>query len=104
MKIRIKQLEEQLSKATSTTFIPSPGVPTSLPDIEVSTAGLGATYHFHRESGQPQAATRSATHKTRMFGQSHWVHGFKPVSLCTHSSGSNRTEQETEINLVSSHV
>lgn len=70
---RIKQLEEQLSKAQRLTQSLA-STPNS--NIETTTSSLGGTFHLHRESralGLSQVITRSVTHKTRMFGQSHWI-------------------------------
>jgi hypothetical protein len=39
-------------------------------------SALTDDFHFHAEhrlASQPQVVTRSASHKTRLFGQSHWV-------------------------------
>jgi hypothetical protein len=73
MKIRIQQLEEQLSRPTLRSIQPS--ISNSDSNIETTTSRIGGTFHIHRESGQPQAITRSVTHKTRQFGQSHWING-----------------------------
>lgn len=70
---RIRQLEEQLSKASKIT---QSLVSTPNSNIETTTSSLGGTFHLHRENrtlGQPEAITRSVSHKTRMFGQSHWI-------------------------------
>lgn len=83
MKSRIRELEEQLSKATPRS-IQSP-VPTSSSNIETTTSRMGGTFYVHHESGlsgRPQAIARSVTHKTRVFGQSHWVNGAARVSSC----------------------
>ncbi|KAI1388513.1 putative C6 transcription factor [Hypoxylon trugodes] len=76
---RIRQLEEQLSKATKTSS-QSPASTTES-NIETITSRIGGTFHIHHEDGfgQPQAIPRSITHKTRLFGQSHWVTGFPLV-------------------------
>ncbi|GAB1313393.1 hypothetical protein MFIFM68171_03603 [Madurella fahalii] len=46
--------------------------------VETRTVDIAGTFYFHaeqRSANQPQAVTRSVTHKTRLFGQSHWVNG-----------------------------
>ena len=40
------------------------------------TSSLGGTFHAHRDprtSNHSQGITRNVTHKTRLFGQSHWI-------------------------------
>jgi hypothetical protein len=53
--------------------------------VETTTVDFAGKFHFHREQRlpgqQPQAVTRSVTHKTRLFGQSHWVNAVALVSL-----------------------
>ncbi|KAK6392511.1 hypothetical protein LTR65_003642 [Meristemomyces frigidus] len=77
---QIKQLEEQLSKATS---IPTASpVPAATSTTETASSKLGAAFHFQHDSGssgQAQVVTRSVMHKTRLFGQSHWIHGITLV-------------------------
>ncbi len=51
--------------------------------VETKTVHFSGDFHFHTEhklACQPQAVTRSVSHKTRMFGQSHWVNS---ISLVT---------------------
>ncbi|KAF4633621.1 hypothetical protein G7Y89_g4495 [Cudoniella acicularis] len=77
MKSKIRRLEEQLSKACPTS-IPSP-ISTPKSVIETTTSDIGGIFHVHRESGllgQPLGITRNVTHKTRLFGQSHWINAF----------------------------
>lgn len=83
MKIRIRELEEQLSKATQRST-QSP-IPTSNSNLETTTSRLAGTFHVHHESrlvGQAQFISRSVMHKTRLFGQSHLINGFALVSSC----------------------
>jgi hypothetical protein len=83
MKSRIRQLEEQLSKATQTS--PQSPVLPLISHIETTTSRLAGTFYIHHESGlvgQAQAISRSVMHKTRLFGQSHWVNGAALVSYC----------------------
>lgn len=73
LKLRIRELEDQLSKST---LKPS-NIPLSPPNmnIEMTSSYAGGTFHVLCETGstgQPQAIPRSITHKTRLFGQSHW--------------------------------
>jgi hypothetical protein len=83
MKTRIRQLEEQLSKATQrSTHSP---VPTSNSNIDTTTSGIAGTFYVHHESrlfGQAQVISRNVVHKTRLFGQSHWTNGVALVSSC----------------------
>ncbi|PLB49012.1 hypothetical protein P170DRAFT_455805 [Aspergillus steynii IBT 23096] len=78
MRIRIRELEEQLSKATSSKSSPQSHASPLNSEIETAASQMGGTYYFHRESnvfGPPQGLTRSVTHKSRFFGQSHWIVG-----------------------------
>lgn len=75
LRLRIRQLEEQLSKKTSAEHHHSPAS-TTTSNIQKLSSGLGGTFHVHCESsssGQPQNIARSVAHKTRLFGQSHWA-------------------------------
>ncbi|OTB04516.1 hypothetical protein M426DRAFT_151853 [Hypoxylon sp. CI-4A] len=72
---KIRQLEGQLAKAKQTPRSPD----TSSKSIETITSHLSGTFHIHhddQQSGQHRVVSRSVTHKTRVFGQSHWVTGF----------------------------
>ncbi|KAI2464597.1 putative C6 transcription factor [Annulohypoxylon bovei var. microspora] len=80
LRSRVKQLEEQLSKTNQT---PSRS-PVLDPDynIETITSRISGTFYIHHDdnlNGQSQAISRSVTHKTRVFGQSHWITGFTLV-------------------------
>jgi hypothetical protein len=83
LKFRVRQLEDELSKHT----LKSVQSPTTTPrsDIQTTTSRLGGTFHVHCESdssGQPLSIARSITHKSRLFGQSHWeVNGILLVRL-----------------------
>lgn len=51
--------------------------------VETSTRNIAGSFHFHAEhraANQPQAVIRSATHKTRLLGQSHWINTVGLVS------------------------
>jgi len=51
--------------------------------IETQTVNVSGNFYFHSEhrlTSGPGAVTRSVTHKTRLFGQSHWVNSFALVS------------------------
>jgi hypothetical protein len=44
--------------------------------VETKTINFAGNFYFHSEhrlANNPKAVTRSVTHKTRYFGQSHWV-------------------------------
>jgi hypothetical protein len=74
MKLRIRDLEEQLSKLTSRPVDSS--LENTNSNIQTLESTIGGTYHVHLDGnslGQQQAVARSVTHKTRTFGQSHWV-------------------------------
>lgn len=72
LKLRIKELEEQLSKTTLAP-VQSPVVTPRL-NIETTASHIGGTYHVHCEKlpGQDESVARGITHKSRLFGQSHW--------------------------------
>lgn len=75
LRLRIRQLEEQLSKKTPPEHHHSP-TSTTTSNIQKLSSGLGGTFHVHCESsssGQSQTIARSVAHKTRLFGQSHWA-------------------------------
>ena len=75
MRSTIRQLEDQLQKATQLAA-------TQESKIESSLSGLSGEFHsLHHVSGpnQPRGASRSVWHKTRLFGQSHWVNGIVGV-------------------------
>lgn len=75
LRLRIRQLEDQLSKKTPPEHHDSPAS-TTTSNIQKLSSGLGGTFHVHCESGssrQPQTIARSVAHKTRLFGQSHWA-------------------------------
>ena len=67
-----RQHEEQLSTVTLAPIKP-PVVPPRL-NIETTTSHIGGTYHVHYERlpGQNESVARGITHKSRLFGQSHW--------------------------------
>ncbi|KAF2184010.1 hypothetical protein K469DRAFT_784764 [Zopfia rhizophila CBS 207.26] len=74
LKLRIQQLEDQLCRSTLRPTQSPVSTPNS--NIETTSSRLGGTFHVSYESGasgQPQAIARSITHKTRLFGQSHWA-------------------------------
>ncbi|OTA90632.1 hypothetical protein M434DRAFT_366756 [Hypoxylon sp. CO27-5] len=80
LRSQIKQLEEQLSKVTRTSSRPTAS--TSDSNIEAISSRIGGTFYIHHEdrsTGESQAISRSVTHKTRVFGQSHWITGFSLV-------------------------
>lgn len=83
LKLRIRDLEEQLSKLTSRPVNSSLETPNS--NIQTLSSTIGGTFHVHCEGSSPSqqpVIARSVTHKTRFFGQSHWaVNGVLLVRL-----------------------
>lgn len=83
LRSRIRQLEDELPKTT----IHSPQTPALTPSstmsIETTTSRLAGTFHIHRSTlfGQAYVFSRGIMHKTRMFGQSHWINGIALVSI-----------------------
>jgi hypothetical protein len=80
---KVRQLEVQLS---STTAAPSQShVSTPAPNLETSSSKLGGTFHLHsqRQHGNALAIPRAISHKSRFFGQSHFVCGLPLVSRDT---------------------
>ncbi|KAF7592142.1 hypothetical protein BBP40_000629 [Aspergillus hancockii] len=81
MQSRIRQLEEQLSKATSK--LPQTFVPAPQHNLGSTTSQVGGAIYTYVDSqlfGETQVITRSIIHKSRMFGQSHWITGV--VGMC----------------------
>ncbi|KAJ4986273.1 C6 transcription factor [Stagonosporopsis vannaccii] len=83
MRLRIQELEEQLSQVstpTSSQSATSRSVEEApLQGIETVNSTLGGTFDIVQESrlfGQAQAVVRSVAHKNRVFGQSHWISSF----------------------------
>ncbi|KAI1412362.1 putative C6 transcription factor [Hypoxylon sp. FL1857] len=77
---QIKQLQEQLSKATRTSSRPPASASDS--NIEAVSSRVSGTFYVHHEdrsTGESPIISRSVTHKTRVFGQSHWITGFALV-------------------------
>lgn len=95
MQRRIKELESELAEV-SIKQPPSQNPPVELapsltdpfstqPEDTVTTSTrLAGTFHVHNESSECGAGRdgipRSVTHKTRVFGQSHWINGIVLVS------------------------
>ncbi|KAK4655799.1 hypothetical protein QC762_0053800 [Podospora pseudocomata] len=59
--------------------ITTPPTPPSL--VNTTNLGIAGTFHIHHESrqGQPNVGAFSIAHKTRYFGQSHWVNSITLV-------------------------
>ncbi|KAI8960882.1 putative C6 transcription factor [Daldinia sp. FL1419] len=78
LKNKIRQLEERLSHSNRTSQSPAQG-PGS--NIEAISSRIGGTFYVHHEDplSGPQGISRSVTHKSRMFGQSHWITGMSLV-------------------------
>lgn len=85
MQLRIKELEEELAKVTLQSLgsrIPSPNY-----NLNISTTNshFAGTFHVQSESvtaGQSPTISRTIMHKTRVFGQSHWMNGVAQVNHC----------------------
>lgn len=85
MRIRIKQLEEQLDQTESRSDMVPPAIPDTR--IETTATKLSETFHVHRGDphldsgvfGQAALVSRSISHKTRLFGQSHWMNSLIPT-------------------------
>ncbi|KAF4340694.1 hypothetical protein FBEOM_5410 [Fusarium beomiforme] len=77
---RVRQLEGQL--LSSATAPAQSLVSTPASTLETSTSQLGGTFHLHsqRQHGSALATPRAISHKTRFFGQSHFVCGLPLVS------------------------
>lgn len=75
MRIRIRQLEEQVYKGSPGSTKTSSTTPNT--NIETTATKLSDTFHVHRSDsgvfGQRALVSRSISHKTRLFGQSHWI-------------------------------
>ncbi|KAF5638749.1 uncharacterized protein FTJAE_5137 [Fusarium tjaetaba] len=72
---RVRQLESQLSSNTATPLQSHVSTPAST--LETSTSRLGGTFHLHsqRQHVGALATPRAISHKSRFFGQSHFVCG-----------------------------
>lgn len=82
IKSKIKQLENELSDVTAR--LASQSVPTAGSSTELSSSLLGDGVQIQDElsiHGQPQEISHGLMHKTRLFGQSHWMNGVAPVRL-----------------------
>lgn len=77
MKCKVRQLDEQLLKTTQT--ITRSPVPVSDVNIEKNASRLAGIFNTHHEICSLEQAqditTRSVMHKTRIFGQSHFING-----------------------------
>ncbi|KAB8067548.1 hypothetical protein BDV29DRAFT_196345 [Aspergillus leporis] len=68
LKLRIRELEKQLTNATLRPLAPDY-------DIETTSSRVSGTFHVHckrNTSGQLEPIPHSVSLKTRLFGQSHW--------------------------------
>ncbi|KAH6989638.1 hypothetical protein BKA56DRAFT_476854 [Ilyonectria sp. MPI-CAGE-AT-0026] len=74
---RIRQLEDELPKTKIHSAQTPSLTPSSTTSIETQTSRLAGTFHIHRNTlfGQANVFSRGIMHKTRMFGQSHWING-----------------------------
>ncbi|KAG8668165.1 hypothetical protein FPOAC1_007540 [Fusarium poae] len=73
LKKKVKVLEDQLSKSATVPCRPQ----ASTPNFETTSTQLGGTFHLHSQDqpGGLHAIPRAISHKTRLFGQSHFVTG-----------------------------
>ncbi|KAI4592688.1 hypothetical protein KJ359_010590 [Pestalotiopsis sp. 9143b] len=71
LKSRVRQLEGQLSQASLGSGTQKTNTPGAI-NIEANTTSLAGTFYLHREDGS-NPAVRYVTHKSRQFGQSHWI-------------------------------
>ena len=85
LKLRIRQLEEQLSGSHQKPSRLEVAPPQSA--IETMSWQLGGSFHVYTETGAVEKSApiaRSIIHKTRFFGQSHWgTSGVFLVSRCS---------------------
>lgn len=73
LRLRIRELEDQLSRVNIKSHTSHGTVVSS--SIETTSSRLGGTFHVQCDTptgGKGPMIARSMTHKTRMFGQSHW--------------------------------
>lgn len=88
MRIRIRQLEAQLYKASPGSTEKSYAKPDT--SIETTETKLSDTFHIHRGDrdvlDQAALVSRSISHKTRLFGQSHWINSFILIVGYSHSN------------------
>lgn len=80
LRIKIQQLEDQLSRANrkSTRL----GAPSPSYNISTTTSQIAGTFHVQEEvptDGRIPTISRTIMHKTRVFGQSHWMNGVAQV-------------------------
>jgi len=84
MRARIAELEDKLSRATSTTgsvYSPSTSTPASTHAVH-TVSSFACTVDVLQDTRMPGGAeiSRGIAHKNRVFGQSHWMNGFVMVS------------------------
>lgn len=79
LRARINELEDKLSRATSTASSASPtaATPTSTHTVQTIST-IACTVNVLEDSRMPGGATisRGVAHKNRVFGQTHWMNGF----------------------------
>lgn len=77
LKSKVRLLEDQLAKSAAA----SSTTPAS--NLETTSTQLGGTFHVHAQSqfGGAMVIPRAISHKTRLFGQSHFVTGLPLVSI-----------------------
>lgn len=77
MRERIRQLEWQLSQTNQTPNRPPKDSPAA--HLEPYSSSIGGTWYMNNEVGT-RPVIRGITHKTRQFGQTHWVNMVTLVS------------------------
>lgn len=82
LRSRIRQLEDQLSRGHPGSSQSMVSTPAS--NIETTSSRIGGTFHFYSENrifGRALPITRGISHKTRLFGQSHFIYTMTLVSV-----------------------
>jgi hypothetical protein len=80
---QVKQLEEQLSKATRPSIFSSPATSNTDSQTITTSSRLVGTFYMNHETtsdGHSQPISRFTMHKTRIFGPSHSMSGVAQVS------------------------
>jgi hypothetical protein len=86
LRMKIKQLEDQLSRTNRKSSGLSPPSPSY--NISTTTSCITGTFHVQEEvpaDGHIPTNSRTIMHKTRVFGQSHWMNGMVLVRHRTQS-------------------
>lgn len=68
---------------------PQPPVEGPKSTIQTTSTHIGGTFHIEaddRVANKSRGSSRNIIHKTRVFGQSHWVNGVSMVSALIHAT------------------